>query len=98
MKVVAEVGDVMPLQTYAVWDQDDDGERDGRRIDAFSSKDAAEKWAARKDSDSADYDIVAGRNTPTLCVLAPDGSMTRWAVSGESVSRYSATEELWWAT
>ena len=46
----------MSKQRFTVWRPDYGQEReDGREIDAYSPEDAAEEWAQRADSESADY-------------------------------------------
>lgn len=81
----------MRRETYLVW-QPDAGEFDcARRIEAVDAEQAAETWAAIDDRDSADYTIVGG-DEAIVVVQAPDGTRTRWRVTGESVPSYSATE------
>ena len=44
-----------------------------------------------EDVRSAEYSIVAGRSTPTLCVrLNPDGPLEKFEVEGRSEPVYSA--------
>ena len=64
-----------------------------REIRAIDAETAAEKWAEREDSESAEYSIVGGRETPVVNVRGPDGSVTRWIISGEAVPKYYASEE-----
>lgn len=61
------------------------------KIYAPNPKEAAERWAAQHDSGSADYDIVAGRETPVLIVVDVAGGLYRYRVEGESVAVYTAS-------
>lgn len=78
---------------YLVWcPEQDETQRDARKIDAFDSEHAAQMWADREDSDSADYAICAGRWEPVVYVRAPDGEVTMWRVCGETVPSYSSEQ------
>ena len=77
--------------TYHVWcpDYGHEGPEDGMPIHgAYDAREAAETWAARYDSDY----LIVGGSEAVVCVKAPDGSVTRWTVYGESVRSCSATE------
>lgn len=75
---------------YKVWSPDHGSvEDDATEIEAADAEDAAKEWAERDDCNSADYLIVRG-NDALVHVRAPDGSLHRFMVSGESVPVYRA--------
>jgi hypothetical protein len=57
-----------------------------------SPEEAAESWAQQSDWDSAEFDIVGGRNEPEVLVAPVDESAepVRLVVTGESVPCYTA--------
>ena len=63
---------------------------DAREFDAYDAEMAAEEWAEREDSDSAEYSIVGGEEK-TVCVspIESDRHET-YIVSGESIPYYRA--------
>ena len=73
---------------YEVWNEDDD-RIDSCNVYAMSGSDAVEKWAEEDDCNSADYNIVSGRDA-TVMVAAPDGKLAKFIVSGGSVPEYHA--------
>jgi hypothetical protein len=80
------------MSEYRVWcPERGQNSSDARRIEAFDAEEAAELWAERDDRNSAEYSIVAGEDV-VVCVRCPDGKVSRWRVSGESVPNYIARE------
>lgn len=69
----------------------DDEHDNYRTIVAHDAEQAAERYAERDDWDSAEYSVVGG-SPMTVQVIAPDGTITRWLVTGETVAVYSARE------
>ena len=61
-----------------------------KRIEAIDAEHAAELWAHWEDSAGADYLIVRGQSEPTVEVRDPEGNLSRWEISGESVAQYRA--------
>ena len=77
---------------WLVWDAEDESESDARVIYAINPDDAAELWAERDDSDSAEYSIVSGHKV-TVFVKDPQlNTMKQFSVTGESVPEYHASE------
>ena len=77
---------------YLAWCPDlDEDEDEAIALYAVEAEEAAEEWAERQDADSAEYGIVVGEPA-TVHVRAPDGTVTVWRVTGESVPSYSAEE------
>ena len=80
---------------WYVWEPDegetmDDG---ARRIYARDAEQAAERWAAREDWDSAEGAIAMGRSEPEICVatLGLEGKgVERFKLTGEMVPEYRA--------
>lgn len=77
---------------YAVWLEDDDPAVDTHLVRATSPSDAAETWAERTDAHDPGPGSVISGTSATVCVRAPDGTVTRWVVSGEAVPRYEAAQ------
>ena len=75
---------------FLVWESEND-ETDAREVRAFDEESAAEKWAEEDDCNSAEYDIISG-NDVEVTVKAPDGTIKKFKVSGESVPQYHADE------
>lgn len=61
-----------------------------KKFEAADAEHAAERWAEWEDAHSAEYLIVSGRTEPTVEVRDPEGAITRWMLTGESVPRYRA--------
>ena len=76
---------------WLVWrPENGDEEDDARRVMASDAEQAAEDYAERDDSDSAEYGIVGG-SPATVCVRAEaGGEVETFVVSGEAVPHYSA--------
>ena len=78
------------LTEFTVWD-DEDTEEDGITIAAYTPHEAAEEWAERYDSNSAEHSIVAGKREPAVHVRnQKNGLISNYVVSGESVPQYHA--------
>ena len=82
---------------WVVWSPENDESVDdgSMKVRARDAESAAELWAEREDRESAEYSIVGGKSTPTVCVVLasePSAEPTRWFVEGESVPSYSATQ------
>ena len=78
---------------YLVWcPEHDELEVDAKPIRANDAEEAVTEWADQYDVRTAEYPIVGGRDEPTVHARAPDGTVTRWQVTGESVPHYSARE------
>jgi len=78
---------------FQVW-QEADGEEWGvAAVDALDHEDAATEWAKKYDWESAEYDIVAGRMTPVVCVRRQGEDLVmRFSVRGGAVPEYYADE------
>jgi len=78
---------------WLVWDPDA-GETidDARTVRGFDASDAAENWAERSDSDSAEYAIVRGSPATVLVRSAADEAapIEKYEVHGESAPSYNA--------
>lgn len=59
---------------------------------ATDAEDAAEKYAERHDSDSAEYTIVRNGEAE-VWVRDEDNNVTKWDITAESVPTYSAHEK-----
>ena len=79
------------MSRYRVW-QDGDDEKWGSVIDTLDAEMAAEEWAERDDSDSAEYHIVGGRDITVNVRDLETDEVTRYTVSGEAVPQYTARE------
>lgn len=77
---------------WLCWIEYNQEECDAREVHAYSADAAAEKYAEDYDSDSGEYSIVSGRAESVCVVKDRAGKILRFALSGESVPRYSATE------
>lgn len=76
---------------YMVWcEENGEVEPDAEPIRANDAEEAAKEWGEQDDS-RGDYDIVRG-NDATVRVRGPDGTLTRWRITGESVPEYHARE------
>lgn len=76
-----------------VWCPDyDECEHDAKQMSSADPATAAEEWAEREDWMSAEYQIVGGQDAPIVYVRSPDGTVTRFRVTGESVPVYQAVE------
>ena len=73
---------------YEIRDPEDGDE--WNKIHAPDPGTAVERWAERDDAESAEYRIVSGESVKVE-VRDPDGNVTCWTVSGESVPQYSAS-------
>lgn len=70
-----------------------EGPDDGRTFRNMEDhEEAALAWAQREDWSSAEYRIVSGKATPTVCVQSETGEVQRFQVSGEAVPHYSAKQ------
>jgi len=77
-------------QTYLIWCPElGSTSDDGNNVTGYSAEDAAETWAQREDSESADYWIVKGEGT-TVIVRSPDGTEQSFYVTGEQAINYYA--------
>ncbi|HIE9651015.1 TPA: hypothetical protein ACXRWD_002510 [Klebsiella variicola subsp. variicola] len=80
------------MNTYLVWCPEEGEEReDAREFEARDASEAAQVWAERDDSWSADYYIVSGNSEPVVCVALGDGPAERFRVRGECVAQYYAS-------
>ena len=78
------------MNAYQVWCPDLGSTRDdAHTIKAFSPDRAAEEWAQREDSHSADYWIVRGTDAHVV-VQDEYGRTHEFTVSGESCAVYTA--------
>lgn len=81
---------------WHIWrPEEGDTEDDARLVYGHSPAEAVETWAARADSDSADYAIVGGADA-TFHVRRVEGDGRRelvFVVSGESVPQYTARQK-----
>ena len=88
---VHQQGHGFPIKpAYMVWNESESDEENARKIHAVDAEDAAERWADEYDS-AGDYTIVGG-SEENVSVRSPDGKLTKFRVSGETVAKYSATE------
>lgn len=79
---------------WLVYNPDDGGPEDARKIHATCGGEAAEKWAEVDDAESADFHIAHGASVVVLARLADsDDAWERYSVSGESVPSYTALAE-----
>ena len=78
------------LPYFMVWDAEHD-ESDAYKVFAADEQSAAEKWAEDDDCNSADYSIVGGDEAEVF-VKSPDGTITKFQVSGEATPQYYARE------
>ncbi|WP_061959859.1 hypothetical protein [Cupriavidus pauculus] len=78
------------MAKFTVWNPETGDADDGKVFEAFDDECAAEQWAAREDSWSAEYLIVSGRDEPVVHVKDEHGNVTRFKVTGESVPTYYA--------
>jgi hypothetical protein len=86
-----EMSDHKCPPVWLVWEAENQTASDAILLYAADAQRAAERWAELEDVRSAEYSIVAGRSTPTLCVrLSPDGSIEKFEVQGRSEPVYSA--------
>jgi len=80
---------------WLVWCPED-GETidDSRKVRATDAGEAVEKWAELDDEESAAYRIVGGQEARVCVVPADDKARApqRFAVSGEAVPQYYASE------
>lgn len=75
---------------WLIWCEEDGAtEEDADEIRAWSAETAVEEWADEYDCGN-DYTIVRGGET-TVSVRGEDGELLRYAVTGETVTRYSAS-------
>ena len=79
-------------EPFRVWADGEDPDADGRTVHAYEAEDAATEWAQREDWDSAEYDIVSGREAPKVHVRDEAGNVTTWVVVGETLPHYSARQ------
>lgn len=80
------------MKTFLVWCPDmGSGREDAHEIQAYDHESAAKGWAEREDWWSAEYSIVSGRETPTVCVAEGEEPEQQFIVSGESVPQHYAT-------
>jgi hypothetical protein len=78
---------------FVVWDEDSGEEFGSCVVEALDHEDAAEAWAAREDAESAEYDIVAGRSEPVVCVQQHGTTeVRRFSVRGKAEPVYYASE------
>ncbi len=79
------------LPRYLVWCPEHSDRDDAVAFYTYGPESACATWAERDDA-QGDYDIVGG--CPALvCVEDPEGVVTRWQVSGETVPEYTARRE-----
>ena len=73
---------------FRVWCPEQDEESDARSVSALDAESAAERWADENDH-NMDYAILRG-SPCEVSVRAPDGTLTRYEMTGESVPQYRA--------
>lgn len=61
-------------------------------ITGEGARDAAQEWARREDRGESEFSICYGRPPVIANVESPDGTVSAWAVRGECVPVYFATE------
>lgn len=82
------------LPGFLVWHKEEGEEEFARKVHALDMCDAAEQWAERDDSESADYLIVSGQDARVAVKDMETGAVGIFIVSGESVPSYSANEVI----
>jgi len=81
-------------ERFAVWcpEYDQTEEEGSKQILALSAEHAVELWARQEDYESAEYDIVGGRESPVVNVRCNGGRLLSFEVYGEMLASYRAKE------
>lgn len=76
---------------WRVWNPEESTQEDAHTFYGYDADSAAEAWAERDDSDSAEYRIAQGSSV-VVCVqrLEPEGPIERYSVTGEYEPVYMA--------
>lgn len=77
---------------FLVWCHDHgSGPEDGKVMEAYDARSAAERWAEWEDAHSADYWIVGGETASVTVRDMSDGTETNFRINGEQTAVYSAS-------